>query len=99
MKKVAIILSVLVLFSFTLHSQNRVFETDKLGIISFLKKYCFYGELNPTHQEDTDRVNHFVQKIFDKQYTSDDIPYLITQSLQLFWVSRKIGWAGIQLGI
>jgi len=85
MRKAAIILSVLMLFSFTLHSQTRVFETDKIGIISFLKKYCSYGELNPTHQEETDRVNHFVQKIFDKLYTSDDIPYLITQSLQLFY--------------
>jgi hypothetical protein len=85
MRKVAIILSVLMLFSFTLHSQTRVFETDKIGIISFLKKYCSYGELNPTHQEETDRVNHFVQKIFDKQYISDDIPDLITQSLQLFY--------------
>ena len=85
MRKVAIILSVLMIFSFTLLSQTRVFETNKIGIISFLKMYCSYGELNPTHQEETDRVNHFIQKIFDKQYTSDDIPDLITQSLQLFY--------------
>ena len=85
MRKTVVILSILALLSYNLHSQTKEYEADKAAITNFLLKHCSFEEPNPTHQEEADRVNFFVRKIFEKQYTSDDIPNLITQTLQLFY--------------
>jgi hypothetical protein len=85
MKKSIIILSVFMLVVGNLHSQNSEYETDKIAIINFLTKHCSFHDANPTYQEEADEINSFVRKIFEKQYTSDDIPNLITQALQLFY--------------
>ena len=85
MRKTVIILSVFALLSYNLHSQTKEYEANKTAITNFLLKYCSFEDTNPTHQEEADSVNFFVRKIFEKQYTSDEIPHLITQSLQLFY--------------
>jgi Skp family chaperone for outer membrane proteins len=79
------ILLILALVSCNLQSQTKEFETDKIAIINFLTKYCTYSDPNPTHQDEADEVNFFVKKVFENQYTSNDIPNLITQALQLFY--------------
>jgi hypothetical protein len=85
MKKTIITLTAIALLANNLHSQSNNYETDKTAISNFLIKYCSYKDLNPTYQEDADTVNFFVRKIFEKQYTPNDIPNLITQALLLFY--------------
>jgi len=85
MKTPALILSLLALLSYNLHSQTKDYKSDKIAITNFLIKYCSFEDCNPTHKEQADEVNIFVRKIFEKQYSSDHIPDLITQALQLFY--------------
>ena len=73
----------LLLSAFTVFGQT--YEADKIAIIKFLTKHCSFEDGNPIHQEEADEVNLLVRKIFEKQYSSDDIPNLITQTLQLFY--------------
>jgi len=85
MKKSVIILIAIMLVSNNLHSQSNEPETAEIAIINFLIKHCQFHDGNPTRQEDADEVNLFARKIFEKQYTSDSTPNLITQALQLFY--------------
>ncbi|MDR0232516.1 MAG: energy transducer TonB [Dysgonamonadaceae bacterium] len=73
----------------TLQAQ-KIDKSPEEMIVNFLTQHCSFKDINPTHQEDADSVNLFVRRIFDKQYTSDDIPNLITQTLQLFY-NNSIG--------
>ena len=85
MKKITAILSIHVLFSYGLYSQSNLYEDDMNEIIVFLTKHCLSNETNPVFQTKTDEINLFVGKVFEKQYTSDDIPILTAQALQLFY--------------
>jgi len=84
MKKTGIILIAL---AFTAGSYGQVsnYQSDKIAITNFLIEYCPFIDGNPIHQEQADEVNIFVRKVFEKQYTSDEIPDLTTQALQLFY--------------
>jgi len=71
-----------------LYSQIETYE--EIAIINFLIKHCSFKDCNPTHQEAADKVNFFVRKVFEMQYTSDDMSDLISEALQLFY-NNSIG--------
>ena len=85
MRKTVIILSIFALVSHSIRSQNKKYEAEKAAITDFLIKHIAFRDGNPTHQEAADELNAFVRKVFEKQYTADQIPDLITQALQLFY--------------
>jgi len=85
MRKTVIILSIFALVSHSIRSQNKKYEAEKAAITDFLIKHIAFRDGNPTHQEAADEVNSFLIKVFEKQYTVDQIPDLITQALQLFY--------------
>ena len=61
------------------------YEVEKAIITDFLIRHVAFRDVNPIHQEYADELNAFVRKVFEKQYTSDEIPDLITQALGLLY--------------
>ena len=105
MKKLILIVGVLVFFAsscnqgtagtgtttttYCLYSQNSEFEASRTAIRHSLIRHCYFSDTNPTHQEAADRVNAFVRKVFERQYTDEDVPDLINQAFHLLFYNSR----------
>jgi len=85
LKKIIFLILFLAVSLYNAYSQNNEYESDKITIANFLIKYCTFSDCNPTRQEEADSINFFVRKIFEEQYTSDNLPNLITQAFHLLY--------------
>ena len=85
MKKIIFTILVLVVFSSNIFAQNNEHKVDETEIVNFLIKYCSFTDGNPTRKAEADSINFFLKRIFEKQYTADNVPDLINKSLLLLY--------------
>ena len=69
----------------TISAVSNIYCENRAEIREFLVRHSVLRDANPTHQEASNYVTAFVQKVFERQYTDNEIPDLITRALQLFW--------------
>ena len=69
----------------TMQTDTIAYSEIEVAIINFLVRHCTFRDSNPIWQDGAEAVNLFVRKIFEKQYAPDDVPDLVTQTLQMFY--------------
>lgn len=67
------------------HSIQSKCEAKRAAILDFLIKHAVFRDVDLSAQKAADKVNTFLRKVFEKQYSDDQIPDLIAQALALLY--------------